>query len=116
MAEDNGKKVISLDVKEKKRYYRKNVEFFKLVEKIKLWPSRTGTLHGIRSINKRGNTAEVVTHCNEKFIINNSRNSRAARWLRNKWCLKVCPACKIPQWKIEKYSSTGLSQYHGSNL
>ena len=33
-----------------KRYYRKHVDFFRLLEKIKLWPSRNGTLHGIRSI------------------------------------------------------------------
>jgi len=114
--EPDGKKVIALDAKDKKRFYRKNVDFFKLIEKIKLWPSRNGTLHGIKSISIRGNTAEIVTHCNERFTVYNSRNSRAARWLRNKWCLHVCPACKIPGWKLEKYSSTGLSQHHGSNL
>lgn len=110
------KGVQTLDAKEKKRYYRKNVEFFKLLEKIKLWPSRNGTLHGIKSFTIRGNTAEVITHCNERFMVHNSRNSRAARWLRNKWSLNVCRTCNIPDWKLEKYSSTGLSQYHGSNL
>lgn len=110
------KKVQVLDTREKKRYYRKNVNFFKLIEKIKLWPSRTGMLHGIKSILIRGNVAEIITHCNEKFVVHNSRNSRAARWLRNKWHLNVCRACKVPDWKLEKYSSTGLSQYHGSNL
>lgn len=114
--EADGKKVVSLDVREKKRYYRKNVEFFKLVEKIKLWPSRQGTLHGIKSITKKGSMAEIVTHCNERFMVRNSRNSRAARWLRNKWCLNVCPACKIPDWKLDKYSTTGLNQSYGSKL
>ncbi|ATW28110.1 pyrrolysine--tRNA(Pyl) ligase small subunit [Candidatus Formimonas warabiya] len=102
--------------KEKKRYYRKNVDFFKLIEKIKLWPSRNGTLHGIRSMKITGNTAEIVTHCNERFIIRNSKNSRAARWLRNKWFFHVCPGCKIPQWKLEKYSATYLNQFWGSSL
>lgn len=117
-AENKGdaKKIQKLQSKDKKRYYRKNADFFKLVEKIKLWPSRTGTLHGIKSMVQRGNTAEIVTHCNETFIIHDSRNSRAARWLRNKWCIKVCPHCKIPEWKIEKYSTTVMSQHHGSAL
>ena len=34
--------------KERKRYYRKKTELFLLLEKMKLWPSRTGILHGIR--------------------------------------------------------------------
>lgn len=102
--------------KERIRYYRKNVEFFKLLEKIKLWPSKNGTLHGIRSIKINGNTAEIVTHCNEKFVVRNSKNCRAARWLRNKWFFGVCKGCKIPEWKLEKYSVTYLNQYHGSGL
>jgi pyrrolysyl-tRNA synthetase-like protein len=109
-------KTIKQASKEKKRYYRKNVDFFKLLEKIKLWPSRNGTLHGIRSIKIHGNTAEIVTHCNERFIVRNSRNSRAARWLRNKWFFGVCKGCKIPQWKLEKYSATYLTQHYGSGL
>ncbi|MEL7563807.1 MAG: pyrrolysine--tRNA(Pyl) ligase small subunit [Dehalobacterium sp.] len=100
----------------KKRYYRKNVGLFNLVDKIKLWPSRNGTLHGIRSIKAAGNMIEIVTHCNERFNIRNSRNSRAARWLRNKWFFQTCPGCKIPQWKLEKYSATYLSQNWGSSL
>jgi hypothetical protein len=30
-----------------KRYYRKRVELFRLIDKVKLWPSRRGILHGI---------------------------------------------------------------------
>ncbi|SDF58267.1 pyrrolysine--tRNA(Pyl) ligase small subunit [Sporomusa acidovorans] len=100
----------------KKKYYRKNVEFFKLLEKIKLWPSRSGMLHGIKSIKITGDIAEVVTHCDEKFIVWNSRTSRAARWLRNKWCVCACKKCKIPAWKLEKYTSTMMTQKWGSNL
>lgn len=60
---------MTVDSAKKKRYYRKNVDFFKFVEKIKLWPSRSGNLHGIKSMTIRGNTAEIITHCNEKFQI-----------------------------------------------
>lgn len=75
--------------KAKKRYYRKHTEFFRLIQKVKLWPSRKGVLHGIRSLKVMGGQAEVVTHCDESFIINNSQRSRAARWFRNKWFTDV---------------------------
>ena len=68
-----------------KRYYRKRVEIIRLIDKIKLWPSHKGVLHGIRTIEVIGNQARITTHCNKTFLITNSRNSRAARWLRNKW-------------------------------
>jgi pyrrolysyl-tRNA synthetase-like protein len=110
MKEDNKKKEIS------KRYYRKRVELFKLIDKIKLWPSRQGILHGIKSIEKMGEQARITTHCDKTFIVNNSRNSRAARWLRNKWFGKVCPICKIPEWKLRKYSSTRFRRHYGSML
>ncbi|MGD2088469.1 MAG: pyrrolysine--tRNA(Pyl) ligase small subunit [Candidatus Aminicenantes bacterium] len=99
-----------------KRYYRKRVELFKLIDKIKLWPSRQGILHGIKSIEKMGEQARITTHCDKTFIVNNSRNSRAARWLRNKWFGKVCPICKIPDWKLEKYSATRFRRHYGSML
>jgi pyrrolysyl-tRNA synthetase-like protein len=57
-----------------------------------------------------GGMAEIVVHCNERFMVCNSRNSRAARWLRDKWCLTVCPSRKIPDWRLEKYSTTGLNR------
>ncbi len=100
----------------KQRYYRKNTEFFKLVEKIKLWPARSGVLHGIKSMKISGDTAEITTYCNETFTIANSKNSRAARWLRNKWSFCVCKKCKIPGWKIEKYSTTIMKNNYGSVL
>ncbi|MBC7357435.1 MAG: hypothetical protein H5U10_13280 [Desulfacinum sp.] len=99
-----------------KRYYRKRVELFRLIDKIKLWPSRSGTLHGIRTIEKSGDTALVTTHCGKTFFANNSRNSRAARWLRNKWFHKVCGACAVPQWKLEKYNATHFRRHFGSDL
>lgn len=87
-----------------------------MIDKIKLWPSRTGGLHGIRTIEIMGDTARLTTHCNKEFIINNSLNSRAARWLRNKWFVSVCPKCRVPQWKLEKYSSTLFKRHQGSLL
>lgn len=99
-----------------RRYYRKRVELFKLIDKIKLWPSRQGILHGIKTVEKIGQQARITTHCNKTFIINNSRNSRSARWLRNKWYHKTCPDCQIPAWKLEKYSSTRFKRHYGSHL
>ncbi|MDD7511642.1 MAG: pyrrolysine--tRNA(Pyl) ligase small subunit [Peptostreptococcaceae bacterium] len=100
----------------KKRYYRKNVELFLLVEKIKLWPSRNGVLHGVKAIEIKGQYATITTHCGEVFQVCNSRNSRAARWLRNKWVDKPCAKCKIPQWKLDKYSKTIFASHYGSDL
>lgn len=107
---------MAIDSASKKRYYRKNVDFFRFVEKLKLWPSRSGILHGIKSMTIRGNTAEIVTHCNETFQIYNSRHSRAARCLRNKLFFHACGTCKIPGWKLEKYSETYVNQNYGSRL
>jgi len=98
------------------RYYRKRVELFRLIEKIKLWPSRRGILHGIASMTVAGEQARIVTHCGKSFWVRNSRNSRAARWLRNKWFTDVCPVCGIPQWKLAKYSATRFSRRFGSDL
>ncbi len=100
----------------KKRYYRKRVRIFNLIDKIKLWPSRTGQLHGIRAIDIMGEKARLTTHCNKEFIISNSLNSRAGRWLRNKWFVRVCPECGVPDWKLEKYSTTLFKRHQGSSL
>jgi pyrrolysyl-tRNA synthetase-like protein len=102
--------------KEKKKYYRKKTELFLLLDKMKLWPSRTGILHGIKSIERRGDYAVVTTHCGKTFQIRNSRNSRAARWLRNKEAFESCKECKVPEWKLEKYSKTFFSSHYGSTL
>jgi pyrrolysyl-tRNA synthetase-like protein len=99
-----------------KRYFRKRVELFRLIAKIKLWPSRRGILHGIKSMETIGDQARIVTHCNKTFIVVNSRNSRAARWLRNKWYRNACVACRIPEWKLEKYSTTIFRRHTGSDL
>jgi pyrrolysyl-tRNA synthetase-like protein len=99
-----------------KRYYSKHIDFFDLLQKIKLWPSKNGTLHGIKKIEIKGNYAEITTHCNEKFIVKKSKKSHAARWMRNKWYRSTCKKCKIPSWKLEKYSTTGFNQNYGAGL
>lgn len=99
-----------------KRFYRKRVELFRLIEKIKLWPARSGLLHGIKTIDIMGDQARITTHCNKTFMVNNSRNSRAARWLRNKWFSGACSACGVPDWKLEKYASTQFRRHYGSQL
>lgn len=101
---------------EKKRYYRKKTELFRLLEKMRLWPSRSGILHGIKTIEDRGECAIITTHCGESIILRDSKNSRAARWLRNKWAATPCPKCGIPEWKLEKYAKTFFHNSYGSTL
>lgn len=100
----------------KARFYRKRVKIFNVINKIKLWPSRSGRLHGVRSIEVVGEMGKITTHCNKEFLVRDSRNSRAGRWLRNKWYFKACPDCRIPDWKIEKYGSTRFRRHQGSLL
>ncbi|UWG98172.1 hypothetical protein LPY66_05040 [Dehalobacter sp. DCM] len=88
------------------RFISKNQSLFRLIDKVKLWPSRTGTLHGVKTLENRGNNMVVTTHCGETFVVWNSKNSRSARWLRNRWCKYPCEKCKIPEWKLTKYSQT----------
>ena len=96
------------EVKKQKvvRYIFKNQRLFQLINKVKLWPSRSGTLHGVKSLENRGKTMVVTTHCGESFVAWDSKNSRSARWLRNRWCKNPCKKCKIPEWKLMKYSQT----------
>ncbi len=98
------------------RYFRKRIELFRLIDKIRLWPSRSGHLHGLREVVAHGDRATLTTHCGKTFIVGNSRNSRAARWLRNKWFTEPCPQCGVPEWKLQKYSATRFKRGHGSFL
>ncbi|MFH1930952.1 MAG: pyrrolysine--tRNA(Pyl) ligase small subunit [Pseudomonadota bacterium] len=94
--------------KEKKTYFRKREELWTVLNKTKLWPSRNGTLHGIRSVAKKGACIDFTTHCGQKMRIKNSKTSRVARWLRNKWYVRPCPRCKVPAWKLKKFSLTSF--------
>jgi pyrrolysyl-tRNA synthetase-like protein len=98
------------------RYYRKRVALFRLIEKIRLWPSRRGVLHGVKSVEVSGDMARLTTHCGKSFMVRDSRNCRAARWLRNKWFTRACPECGVPAWKLAKYSATEFRRHSGSSL
>jgi pyrrolysyl-tRNA synthetase-like protein len=89
-----------------KKVYNKNQRIFALLEKIKLYTSRNGVLHGVKEIKIHGQTATVTTHCGQIIEVNDSKNSRVGRWLRNRWLIEACAKCKIPAWKLEKYSTT----------
>ena len=101
---------------QRQRFYRKRIELLRLIDKIKLWPSRRGLLHGIKTIEPDGDRVLITTHCNKTFWVNNSRSSRAARWLRNKWFQGVCPDCRVPEWKLAKYNATRFRRHYGSSL
>ncbi len=89
-----------------KRFERKDQPLSSMVGKLKLWPSRTGMLHGVREIVYKDKLMIITTHCGEEFVANDSRHSRSGRWLRNRFATKPCPKCKIPEWKLKKYSIT----------
>ena len=96
-------------VKEKstvKKVLNKHQGLFATLERIKLYSARSGVLHGIKSIEINGETAKIVTHCGQHIILRDSKNGRVARWLRNRWLTEPCTKCKIPEWKLDKYSST----------
>ncbi len=91
-----------------KYQFRRRENLYKLIKQIKLWPARSGRLHGIKELEKQGNLIEIELYCGEKFQVKNSKNSRAARWLRNKMMVEACPGCKVPEWKLEKYANTSF--------
>jgi len=71
---------------------------------------------GSNPLSKKGPYAAITTHCGHELLVLTSKNSRAARWLRNKWAYQACRFCRIPDWKLEKYSKTFFSQHYGSQL
>ena len=101
---------------EKKLYYQKRSGLYGTVERLKLWPSRSGMLHGVKSVSLTGEYILITTHCGESFRVRNSRNCRAARWLRNKWAFAPCPKCKVPEWKLEKYAKSFFVDGYGKVL
>ncbi len=94
--------------KKAKYVFRKKESLANLLQRIKLWPSRSGMLHGIKNLESKGNYLELELYCGERLQVKNSKNSRAARWLRNKIMVKACPKCAVPEWKLEKYSKTAF--------
>ncbi|NIQ06588.1 MAG: hypothetical protein GWO20_12935 [Candidatus Korarchaeota archaeon] len=79
-------------------------QLFSLVSKIKLWPSQKGILHGVIKVESLGQFIRVTTYCKEVILVKDSRRSRVARWLRNRWVVAVCKDCRIPEWKLKRFS------------
>jgi pyrrolysyl-tRNA synthetase-like protein len=75
-----------------------------MVNKIKLWPSRTGLLHGVKNAENLDAFIRITTHCGMVVMARASRRSRAARWLRNRWIRQACTSCGIPDWKIKRFT------------
>ncbi|MCL2883107.1 MAG: pyrrolysine--tRNA(Pyl) ligase small subunit [Coriobacteriia bacterium] len=86
------------------KYWAKHAGLLTSVDKIKLWPSRSGLLHGVREVKASGDSIIVSTHCGETFKIRDSKNGRVHRQLKNRCYKGVCKKCAIPDWKIEKYN------------
>jgi len=76
---------------------------FHLVEKMKLWPSKRGILHGVREVENLGALIRLTTYCGMVIVVKSSRRSRVARWLRNRWMKTTCLACAVPEWKTERF-------------
>jgi pyrrolysyl-tRNA synthetase-like protein len=81
---------------------------FDLVNKVKLWPSRRGVLHGVRQVEDLGALIRITTHCGMVMIVKSSRRSRGARWLRNRWMKAACSVCAVPDWKTERFRKSVL--------
>jgi len=86
------------------KYRAKHVGLFTSVDKIKLWPSRSGLLHGVREVKGSGDWIIVSTHCGETFKVRDSKNGRVHRQLKNHSYKGVCKKCAIPGWKLEKFN------------
>jgi len=71
---------------------------------MKLWPSKSGTLHGVREVENLGGLVRITTYCGRVIVVRASRRSRASRWLRNRWMKNSCSACNVPEWKVERFS------------
>lgn len=79
---------------------------YSLVDKVKLWPSRTGVLHGVRAVRLEGDWLTVETHCGEEFRVRNSSSGRGKRHIKHGHYRSVCKRCGIPDWKIEKFNKS----------
>jgi len=88
-----------------REYREKHKRLSDLVNKIKLWPSRTGILHGVREVKKDGDLLIISTHCGCTFKARDSKNGRSIRHLKHRWFKKSCKKCGVPNWKIEKFST-----------
>lgn len=87
---------------------QRNRRLFALVDKVKLWPSRSGCLHGIRSLRLEGDHIVLETHCGATLRVRNSKHGRGKRQIKHGYYKRVCKRCRIPDWKIEKFEDSTL--------
>jgi pyrrolysyl-tRNA synthetase-like protein len=83
---------------------KRNKSLYDVLDKVKLWVSRTGTLHGIRTITYHGEWIDITTHCGREIRVHDSKRGRGKRQLEYRYYKKVCRECKVPDWKIAKYT------------
>ena len=50
-----------MDADKIKRYVYKNQRLSGMVGTIKLWPSRSGVLHGVKQVELKGSSIEITT-------------------------------------------------------
>jgi pyrrolysyl-tRNA synthetase-like protein len=75
-----------------------------LVDELGFFISRTGRLHKVSSMVEQGYYVRLSMKCGQCTIVRNSRQSRATRWLRNKWMRKPCRGCKIKSGDISRFT------------
>ena len=88
-----------------REYRERHKRLSDLVDTIKLWPSRTGLLHGVKSVKKDGDIIVISTHCGCTFKARDSKKGRGIRQLRNRRYRRPCKKCAVPDWKIEKFAN-----------
>ena len=80
-------------------------KIFEIVKELGFFISRSGKLHKIVSIEEYGYNLKLHTACGQYIVIRNSKRSKAARWIRNKWLKNTCKGCKIKSSETREYSS-----------
>ncbi|MHC1624868.1 MAG: pyrrolysine--tRNA(Pyl) ligase small subunit [Methermicoccaceae archaeon] len=84
---------------------------FRLAENYMLWPSRSGLLHELTNVELKGRTIIMHSKCGQIIMANNSRRSRAARWLRHKWFYRPCKRCKVSDERLTMFGGRMFRKY-----
>ncbi|MCP8307830.1 MAG: hypothetical protein H3Z52_01050 [archaeon] len=74
-----------------------------LVNELGFFVSRSGRLHKVSSIVEHGDYVKLLMKCGQCIIVRDSRQSRATRWLKNKWMRKPCRSCKIKSGDLSRF-------------
>jgi len=75
-----------------------------LVGELGFFVSRSGSLHKVSSMAEQGDYLEISMKCGQCIIVRDSRQSRATRWLKNKWMRKPCRGCKIKSGDLSRFT------------